>query len=67
MIVYINNQIPLTLLALDNDESGRAKTISLTQELERTISWPVPVRYGKDVGEAWKQLNIRQWVQRGLD
>jgi DNA primase len=67
MIQYLNRHIPLILLALDNDDSGRAKTKSLETELHKTKNWPVPAHTGKDVGEAWKTLNIRQWVQNGLN
>ena len=54
MIRYLTDEIPIILISLDNDQSGREKTTTLISELPNAIDWPVPERYGKDPGEAWK-------------
>ncbi len=59
--------VPLTtLISLDNDQSGKEKTTSLINELPNAIDWPVPGKYGKDPGEAWKRINLGAWIEAGL-
>ncbi len=66
MVRFLNESVPLILISLDNDPGGRQKTASLINELKNTIDWPIPERYGKDVGEAWKQMSISKWIEAGL-
>jgi hypothetical protein len=56
------------LIALDTDAAGAKNARHYwLQEFGYAIHWPVPARYGKDVGEAWAGgLDIRQWVEAGL-
>ena len=66
MVRYLNEKVPLILISLDNDQGGRDKTASLTNELHNAIKWRVPEKYGKDPGEAWKRMSIDKWVEAGL-
>jgi hypothetical protein len=66
MILYLNEKIPINLISLDNDQSGREKTTSLMHQLPKAINWPVPEKYGKDPGEAWKLMNLGAWIDAGL-
>ncbi len=66
MIRYLTNKIPIVLVSMDNDRSGRDKTTALISELPNAIDWPVPAKYGNDPGEAWKRVNLQEWVQVGL-
>jgi len=66
MIHYLNTKIPAILISLDNDSSGYEKTKQLLRELKNAITWPVPPKYGKDPGEAWKKMDLKQWIARGL-
>ena len=66
IIDYLNEKIPIVLISLDNDQSGRQKTDSLMSKLPKAIGRPVPEKYGKDPGEAWKQLDIEEWIEAGL-
>lgn len=66
MIRYLTNKIPIVLVSMDNDRSGRDKTTALISELHNAIDWPVPAKYGNDPGEAWKRVNLQEWVQVGL-
>jgi len=66
MIQYLNKKIPITLLCLDNDDPGREKTAYLIKILQNAYNWPVPEKYGKDPGEAWKWMKIKTWVLNGL-
>lgn len=66
MIRYLTNKTPIILVSLDNDRSGRDKTTALISELPNAIDWPVPAKYGNDPGEAWKRVNLQEWVQVGL-
>jgi hypothetical protein len=37
------------------------------EELGYAVHWPVPGKYGKDVGEAWQNgLDIYEWVMAGV-
>jgi hypothetical protein len=64
---YLRQNIPAILISLDNDQSGRAKTIQLIKQFPHALDWPVPKRYGKDPGEAWKHMRLRKWVKSGLE
>ena len=64
---YLIKNIPAILISLDNDQSGRAKTIQLIKQFPHALDWPVPKRYGKDPGEAWKLMRLRKWVKSGLE
>jgi hypothetical protein len=41
----------------------RARLIS---ELPNAIDWPIPEKYGKDPGEAFKKINLKHWIETGL-
>ena len=66
VIRYLIDKIPIILISLDNDQSGRQKTTSLISELPNAIDWPVADKYGNDPGEAWKRINLKEWVEAGL-
>ena len=66
MIRYLSENIPIILVSLDNDQSGKEKTSRLIRELPNAIDWPVPEKYGKDPGEAFKRINLKHWVETGL-
>ena len=64
---YLRKNIPAILISLDNDQSGRGKTTELIKQFPHTLDWPVPKRFGKDPGEAWKHMCLRKWVENGLE
>jgi len=64
---YLRQNIPAILISLDNDQSGREKTTQLIKQFPHALDWPVPKRYGKDPGEAWKHMCLRKWVKSGLE
>ena len=66
MIRYLSEYIPIILVSLDNDQSGKKKTSRLIRELPNAIAWPVPEKYGKDPGEAFKRINLKHWIKTGL-
>jgi DNA primase len=66
MIRYLSENIPIILISLDNDQSGKEKTSQLIRELPNAIEWPVPEKYGKDPGEAFKRINLKHWIEIGL-
>ena len=66
MIRYLSEYIPIILVSLDNDQSGKEKTSRLISELPNAIDWPVPEKYGKDPGEAFKRINLKHWIEIGL-
>jgi len=66
MIHYLTAKIPIILISLDNDHTGREKTIALIKQLPNAIDWPVPEQHGKDPGEAWKRISLKAWVKAGL-
>lgn len=66
MIRYLCENIPIILISLDNDQSGKQKTSQLIRELPNAIEWPVAEKYGKDPGEAFKRINLKHWVETGL-
>jgi len=67
MFHYLNEKISPILISLDNDEAGRQKTESLMKDLQRSIDWAVPTKYGKDIGESWKYIDLKNWIRAGLD
>jgi DNA primase len=66
MIRYLNDQMPKVLISMDQDRSGRQKATFLAKELSNAINWPVPKKYGKDPGDAWKHMDINKWIMTGL-
>jgi len=66
MIRYLSENIPIILVSLDNDQSGKEKKSRLISVLPNAIDWPIPERYGKDPGEAFKKINLKHWVETGL-
>ncbi|MDM8537122.1 toprim domain-containing protein [Desulfobacterales bacterium HSG17] len=66
-IEYLSMKIPYILISLDNDKSGKEKTIDLIRMLPNAINWPIPESFGKDPGEAWKRMDIKLWIEKGLD
>ena len=66
MFRYLLDNIPIILISLDNDHSGREKTTDLLDQLPNAIDWPVPQKYGKDPGDAWKRMNLMSWIDTGL-
>ncbi len=66
MIRYLSDKIPIILISMDNDQSGKEKTTTLISELQNAIDWPVLEKYGKDPAEACKKINLKQWVEDGL-
>ena len=66
MIRYLSEYIPIILVSLDNDQSGKEKTSRLISELPNAIDWPIPEKYGKDPGEAFKKINLKHWIEIGL-
>jgi len=66
MIRYLFENIPIILVSLDNDQSGKEKTSRLIGELPNAVDWPVPEKYGKDPGEAFKRINLKHWIETGL-
>jgi len=66
MMRYLTDKIPIILISLDNDQSGKEKTTSLINELPNAIDWPVPEKHGKDPGKAWKRMNLGAWIEAGL-
>ena len=67
IICYLNEKIPVNLISLDNDNPGRTRCESLKKVLKNAYAWPVPKEYGKDPGEAWKQMSIKKWIIEGLN
>jgi len=66
IISYLNEIIPNILICLDNDEAGKAKTVSLLKVLKNACNWSIPEIYGKDPGEAYNRMNIKAWVNDGV-
>ncbi len=64
---YFRKNIPVVFISLDNNESGREKTTELIKQFPHALDWPVPKRYGKDPGEAWKHMCLQKWVKSGLE
>lgn len=58
----------LVLNALDTDKAGAENTYRFWENwFPHAVRWPVPKRYGKDVGDAIKAgMNIRAWVWAGM-
>ncbi len=66
MIRYLSDNIPIILISLDNDQSGKQKTTELIAKLPNAFQWSVPEKYGKDPGQAFKTMNLKQWIETGL-
>lgn len=58
----------VVLVALDTDAAGAKNAIDYWMDAYGyAVHWPVPVRYGKDVGDAWRAgLDVREWVEAGV-
>lgn len=58
----------VVLVALDTDGPGALNTVRYwLREFGFALHWPVPKRYGKDVGEArLAGLDLRAWILAGL-
>jgi hypothetical protein len=56
------------LSALDTDNAGVTNSQGFwVKEFGYAKYWPVPKKYGKDVGEAWKKgMDVCAWVMAGL-
>jgi DNA primase len=55
------------LICHDNDEGGLAMNDKWRRLYPHSLSTPVPVAYGKDIGEAVQQgLNLKAWVNDTL-
>lgn len=67
MICFIKKKIPLAMICPDNDDGGKMLTKKLLNELPNAVAWPIPSRHGKDPGEAWKTMNIRRWIEQGIE
>ena len=63
---YLIKNIPAILVSLDDDQSGREKATELIKQFPHALDSPVPKRYGKDPGKAWKHMCLRKWVKTGL-
>jgi len=66
IISYLNEKIPINLISLDNDKAGQISTSNLMKKLKNAYNWPIPEGYGKDPGEAYKKLEIKNWIFEGL-
>jgi len=66
VINYLNEKIPFLLISMDNDKSGREKAEKLKNQLINALDWPIAEELGKDPGEAWKQMNIKLWIESGI-
>ena len=64
---FLTRRVPLNLLCLDNDRSGRKRIGELLHLLPNAVSWPVPEQIGKDPGEAWPRMEFKTWIQRGIE
>lgn len=63
----ILNAAPLVLVALDTDDAG-AKAFWSKWQVPNTNRWPIPPKYGKDPGDAYRAgLDLRAWVELGLE
>ncbi|MDM8537573.1 hypothetical protein QUF70_12520 [Desulfobacterales bacterium HSG17] len=60
-----NEKVPVVLICMDNDQA-KDTTNRLKSDLKNAIDWPVPERYGKDLGEAWKKMDMNSWINIGL-
>ena len=63
-VQYLNNKIPGILICMDNDQSGQDKADILKKELSNSVNCTIPVEYGKDPGEAWKNMDLREWFKK---
>jgi len=63
---FLARKIPFNLICLDNDRCGKSRTNYFMNKLPNSVSWPVPGKYGKDPGEAWKKMSISRWIADGI-
>jgi hypothetical protein len=66
IINYLNKRIPFVLISMDNDKSGRSKSVELKSHLENYLDWPVVEVFGNDPGEVWKKMSIKLWIESGI-
>ena len=66
IVCYLNEKIPVKLICLDNDNPGKTRSESLKKVLKNAYEWPIPKKYGKDPGEAWIHMSIKEWILKGL-
>ena len=66
MFRFLNEKVPVVLICMDNDQAGKDTTKRLKSDLKNAIDWPVPVKYGKDLGEAWGKMDMNSWIKIGL-
>ncbi len=66
MIRFLNEKTPIVLISLDNDRAGAKRTVSLMKALGNAINWPIPQKYGKDPGEAFKRMDLGRWIEKGV-
>ena len=66
MFRFFNEKVPVVLICMDNDQAGKDTTKRLKSDLKNAIDWPVPVKYGKDLGEAWEKMDMSSWIKIGL-
>jgi len=67
VVSYLNEKIQVKLISLDNDNPGIKRSESLRKVLSNAYDWPVPIKYGKDPGEAWMHMSIKNWILKGLN
>ncbi len=66
MLRFLNEKIPIVLIRLDNDRAGAKRTVGLMKALSNAINWPIPQKYGKDPGEAFKRMDLGRCVEKGV-
>ncbi|ETR70638.1 MAG: P4 alpha zinc-binding domain-containing protein [Candidatus Magnetoglobus multicellularis str. Araruama] len=66
VISYLNEKVPVNLISLDNDKAGQASALRLMKCIKNTYNWPIPEGFGKDPTEAYKKMNLKNWILEGL-
>ena len=66
MFCFLNEKVPAVLVCMDNDNAGRNASIRLRSNLKNAIDCQIPEIYGKDIGDAWKHMDICSWVESCL-
>jgi len=51
---------------LDHDASGKKQSKELHKLLPNSLCWATPEVFGKDPGEAWKRMDLSQWIEEGI-
>jgi DNA primase len=67
MLTFLNSKIPLVIISLDNDHPGENKSSQLVHKIINSLYWSIPKQYGKDPGEAWQKINLREWILSALN